>query len=260
MYLHLGSRSNTTSRGRSYTCTVLPSSCHRNNNSMPKPRPISEIDVLLHHAIVASSYIDDSIRGERLFPAQPRTKTKRKQYGESVAPTKRRKLSGFKLEPPLEGEALSLEDEILEQLEDEARRAGLEPLTMRHEMPILSAQPQVSTPRNILPPPPPLNEEPSATGPRPTWSFTTTPLPPHLQRQAQLRSPAAPSTISEEDISEVDELATPGEKGAVTADTSGEGGALTGSPSGKMKPTDGGGTLLSLPRRLWSSIRPGLSL
>ncbi|KAJ9093622.1 hypothetical protein QFC20_007081 [Naganishia adeliensis] len=225
---------------------------------MPEPRPISEIDVLLHHAIVASS--DRYIRGERLFPAQQPTKTKRKPYGESIAPTKRRKLSHVKLEPKSEGEALSLEDEILEQLDDEARRAGLDPLAIRDEMPIFSSQPQVSTPRNILPPPPPLNEEPPATDPRPTWSFTTTPLPPHLQRQAQLRSPAAPSTISEEDISEVDELATPGEKGTVTADTSGEGGALTGSPSGKLKPTDGGGTLLSLPRRLWSSIRPGLSL
>ncbi|GHJ86130.1 hypothetical protein NliqN6_2532 [Naganishia liquefaciens] len=83
------------------------------------------------------------------------------------------------------------------------------------------------SPRNILPPPPPLDDQlpdeplphttsesdtleeeaagPSSSDPRPQWSFTTTPLPPHLQRQAQLRPSAAPSNVSEEDVSEVDE-------------------------------------------------------
>lgn len=224
-------------------------------------RTITEIDVLIHHAKIASSKY--YIAGERIFPAPQPTNTKRKPHTDSTAPTKRRRLSHAKLESKSQSQALWTEDEILEQLDEDARRDGLDPLAIRDEMTISTAQ----TLSNILPPPPPLDpdriptaspisEDPPSTDPRPRWNFTTTPLPPHLKRQVQLHSPAAPSTISEEDVSEVDELATPGDKGSVTADTSGE----AGSPGGKLKHAEAGGTLLSLPRRLWSSIRPGLTL
>lgn len=240
-----------------YPCRLSHRYC---NDKMPnQTRPISEIDVLIHHASVSSSH--HYVAGERLFAPRQPAKSRRKPGSDSIGQTKRRKLDHVKIEPKLENDALSLEDQILEQLDDEARRAGLETLSVRCGGSIAYPPHHQSTPRNVLPPPPPLAEDAPATDPRPRWSFTTTPLPPHLQRQAQLRSPAAPSTISEEDISEVDELATPGrEQSNAVADTSGEGAALTGSPSAKTKQTEAGGTLLSLPRRLWSSIRPGLSL
>ncbi|KAI5455267.1 hypothetical protein NCC49_000083 [Naganishia albida] len=236
---------------------------------MPNTRPITEIDVLIHYATVASSP-NFYIPGERIFNVRQSTQTKRKPQSEGIAPTKRRKPSLVKLDPKVQSQAISLNDVLLEQLDGNARREGSDPLANQLEKPGSPAQAYLSRACNILPTPPPLSEElptvssmeedPPSTDPRPTWSFTTTPLPPHLKRQAQLHSPAATSTISEEDISEVDELATPGKDGTVTADTSGEGGALTGSPGGKLKHTEAGGTLLSLPRRLWSSIRPGLTL
>jgi hypothetical protein len=228
------------------------------------PRIITEIDVLQHFAATAT------------FPYH-----KRKFVD---PPVTRKRIRIPKQKNPYKKPQHMIDAEEREQDEARKRASSVSSQSDYRAAPVPSGSRHLDSPRNILPPPPPPiedpipetspepieatpeeipsgevseepSQEPSSIDPRPQWNYASTPLPPHLQRQAQLLPPAAPSTISEEDAMEVDELATPGDG---KADIGAEDGILTGSPAGKGRRSDPGGNLLSLPRRLWSSIRPGI--
>ena len=225
--------------------------------------PISEEDVLLHFASVAQIPRPKRTYVHPPIPTQPIKRLKKKD-DPSISQTSQEFASS-------NGD---LSGSVRNEPERPASSTSPKKQSARRTSP--GAGTAIS-PRNILPPPPPLDDglrdEPSqqdsiepdaseetaagasSSDPRPQWTFTTTPLPPHLHRQAQLRPSAAPSNVSEEDVSEVDELATPGDgKGTAGAGD----GALTGSPGRRGRLSEAGGNLLSLPRKLWSSIRPGI--
>lgn len=225
--------------------------------------PISEEDVLLHFASVAQI---------------PRHKRK---YVHPPIPTQRIKRPKKENDPSISQtfqEFASRNGDLSGSVRNESERPAFSTSPKNKSARTTSSGAGTAiSPRNILPPPPPLDDGlrdepsrqdsigpnasgeetagPSSSDPRPQWTFATTPLPPHLQRQAQLRPSAAPGNVSEEDVSEVDELATPGD-GKATAGA--EDDALTGSPGRRERLSEAGGNLLSLPRRLWSSIRPGI--
>lgn len=241
---------------------TTPLSMSEENEIKPiKVKPlsvISEIDVLQHFAATATfpyhkrKFVDPPVSRKRIRIPKQKNPYKKPQH---------------------------MIDAEREQDESRKRASSVTSQPDYSAAPVPSGSRHVDSPRNILPPPPPLEEpipetteepigdapeesgevveessqEPASTDHRPQW-IASTPLPPHLQRQAQLLPPA-PSTISEEDAMEVDELATPGDG---KADVGAEDGVLTGSPAGKGRRSEPGGNLLSLPRRLWSSIRPGI--
>ncbi|KAJ9123079.1 hypothetical protein QFC22_001269 [Naganishia vaughanmartiniae] len=270
---------------------------------------ISDADVLVHWALVASSpqYAN---RGRPRTSTRTSILTSSKITYESLAPRKSKRCSlrqsQAKVEPPSQSEerGLSLEDQILEQLDEQARRrtAAARLPERRH-----TASPSLSenTPRatypshtfNVLPPPPverPLlkpggnlhsslpagseieSENNDDDAPGPSWSFAT-PAPPQPLRRQHLPSSSVygedgdgaevETNASEADMSEVDELAsTPAvgqeDLGAETEDEEEQ--PMDSSMDVDKTPTKAQANevprLLSLPQRLWSTLRPGISV
>ncbi|KAJ9107637.1 hypothetical protein QFC21_001097 [Naganishia friedmannii] len=271
---------------------------------------ISDADVLTHWAVVASSpryyakrrRLRAPVSAPALTSGVPAKQKSRKDmhfHGQTKA--------GSHIQSEERG--LSLEDEILDQLDEQARRrtAAAQLPERRHSTsPSLGGDTPRATyqahPSSILPPPPlehpmftpgrplhppspavpHLDAEENDDVPRPSWSFATPAPPPPLRRHNHRSSPAQDEAdddiepdASDADMSEVDELASSAvsreplagegdeeeQDGELEEDEQeGEGAETDWDKTPTKAQTDEAPKLLSLPQRLWSTLRPGISM
>lgn len=256
---------------------------------------ISDADVLSHFALVASS--PRYVKRRRLRMPIPTSEN----TTWSTTERRPRKNSLHHIHASAKSlsqsnkQALSWEDEILNQLDEQARRrTAAAQLSQRghpaspllgENTPRANIQPQLT---NVLPPPPseislltsgrgvypsspvePGIESEADDAHRPSWSFATPAPPIALSRQHHPSSSLNgqddhedETAASEADMSEVDELATPavGKEHLLPDADEEEEQQLDGDKTPTKAHSDEVPTLLSLPQRLWSTLRPGLSL
>lgn len=269
---------------------------HFSYRSTTMVRHISDADVLSHWALVASSpryvkrrRLHAPVSASQLTTAWSLTEQEQKPRKPSDRHIQTKAASHRR--PRI----LSLEDEILDQLDEQARRRTAAAQLSEHghsSPPSLGGDTQhvthLSQAPNILPPPPlvpslvtpgrylrssapvvPPAQTEDDDVPRPSWSFATPAPPQHTSRQNhQSSSPQGQEDAemdtgaSEADLSEVDELATPAvgqEQLAMEGNDEEEQQTDTDKTPTKAQ-TDEAPRLLSLPQRLWSTLRPGISL